>query len=80
MTEELKERLLKVEGGPFPEGAIGTCWQRNPDGPAAVAHIESLEAKLHTAREALTSIADADNAGGPNPYDIASEALKELSQ
>jgi hypothetical protein len=44
--DDLKERLLKVEGsveyGADPGGTV-TCWHRNPDGPEALARIEALE-------------------------------------
>ena len=46
MKDDLVERLRKVEGGPFPAGSIGTCWQRNPDGLEAAARITMLETAL----------------------------------
>jgi hypothetical protein len=50
----LLERLEAVEGGPFPPGAIGTCWHRNPDGPEAATRIRQLEAENGALREILT--------------------------
>jgi hypothetical protein len=43
MSNDLKQRLLKVEGGNH-YGA--TVWYKNPDGPEAVDRIEQLEAAL----------------------------------
>lgn len=64
--DDLVERLLKVVSGvqcapghPDFEGV--TNWYRNPDGPEAADHIQSLEADLEKAREALaeeTKVAD----------------------
>ena len=41
MTDDLKSRLRKLEGG---DKYGSTVWHRNPDGPEAVDLIEKLEA------------------------------------
>jgi hypothetical protein len=55
-TDDLKERLRKVEGsveyGADPGGTV-TCWHRNPDGLEALAHIEALEQHVSELVEAL---------------------------
>lgn len=40
MTDELKSRLRKLEGG---DKYGSTVWHRNPDGPEAADYIEKLE-------------------------------------
>jgi hypothetical protein len=60
--DDLKERLLKVEGSveysADPGGTV-TCWHRNPDGPEALARIEALEQHVSELEEALRPFAEA---------------------
>lgn len=46
MSDDLKSRLRKLEGG---DKYGSTVWYRNPDGPEAADRIEKLEADLEVA-------------------------------
>ena len=48
MSDDLKQRLCKFEGG---DKYGSTVWYRNPDGPEAADRIEKLEAALDDAMQ-----------------------------
>lgn len=59
--EELRallEKLQAVEHAPYIDGIATTCWQRNPDGPAAADAIEALVAERNGLREAAVGLLD----------------------
>ena len=86
---DLKTKLLKIEGnGGFDGDSYNvTSWHRNPDGPAAVAEIERLEAHEAKLAQALKNINHVASPNGERTFDkaiydidwIASEARLALS-
>lgn len=68
MDEELRGKLLQVDGGCKGYTGPVTCWNRNPEGPQAVALIDMLHTTLATAR-AETAAKD----------DLLRECMREFS-